>query len=276
MAIDPITAARLGIGVANLAGVQIPGLSSLGGIFGSDRSKVRARRRAATAAATASAKNRFDADRVQLSLKSGTVIDTIQNFAEFQQHGTTFQQPHTAIITFGNPEGPFDIQSRSSQELIDNLKSRDLGGGDTFGGAGFFLSSEDTVLQGTLSIYNNLLKFDANKAKEFKGLAQNQQGVGNTSGALFRQAFEPNFGRQQPKGPQGKSPIDTARLARLALNFVPAARPLKLRTGFAPAGELSFADQAKEQDLIIPPGFISKQPTTLERAIDPNILNGVR
>ncbi|HDZ27850.1 hypothetical protein LCGC14_1392190 [marine sediment metagenome] len=82
-------------------------------------------------------------------------------------------------------------------------------------------------------------------------------------------------GPDTPKGPPGgKSPIEIGDLARLALNFVPRGRPKRLRTGRA--GGFTFAEQAKEQDLIIPPGFTSKQPTTLSRAIDPNILSGVR
>lgn len=76
-----------------------------------------------------------------------------------------------------------------------------------------------------------------------------------------------------------KSPVDTDRLsqlARLAKSFIPKPSAARFRGAeFVPSGRGTFAEQAKEQDLIIPPGFISKQPTTLERAIDPNILNGV-
>ena len=75
----------------------------------------------------------------------------------------------------------------------------------------------------------------------------------------------------QPGQPQRPGLRD---LARLGLNFTGGVRPLRLRTG--QAGGFTFAEQAKEQDLIIPPGFTSKQPTTSSRAIDPNILNGVR
>ena len=279
MPIDPITGARIGLTVANIAGFEIPGISSiLGGGFGKHTSSAaRQARLMASFGGTAGKKSAFDAERIQASLSGGTVLDSIQNIVTFKQRDDIFKQPHTAIITRGNFLGAFDIEHRTTQELIDNLKSKDLGGSSDFGGAGLFLSSNKTVLQGTLSIYNNLLKFNQDKAREFKTLAQNQPNVGNTVGSLFVDAFKPNFGisKDAPKGPPGgKSPIEIGDLARLALNFTGGAKPLRFRSGRA--GGFTFAEQAKEQDLIIPPGFTSKQPTTLSRAIDPNILNGVR
>ncbi|KKL81087.1 hypothetical protein LCGC14_1998260 [marine sediment metagenome] len=302
MAIDPITAARLGLTAANIAGVGLP---SIGGFptplgvfsgFGKHTSSAaRQARLMASFQGTAGGKSAFDTQRTKESLSSGIVLDSFQNMVTFKQRDDIFKQPHTAIITRGNFFGAFDIEHRTPQELLDNLKGKNLGGGSAFGGAGVFLTSGDTIRDATKSIYSNLLQFDPNKALEFKGLtdeiisfasgdkrtAQESLRLGGIFSTKFFQsisdAFDPNFVRkpqQQPQGPQGKSPIEIGDLARLALNFVPGGKRPRLRTGFV--GGTSFAEQSKEQDLIIPPGFTSKQPTTLARAIDPNILNGVR
>ncbi|KKL78303.1 hypothetical protein LCGC14_2026220, partial [marine sediment metagenome] len=72
----------------------------------------------------------------------------------------------------------------------------------------------------------------------------------------FSRELEQQRIKNQPKAPHGKSPIEIGDLARLALNFTGGAKPLRFRSG--QAGGFTFAEQAKEQDLIIPPGFTSK------------------
>ncbi|KKM70135.1 hypothetical protein LCGC14_1443680, partial [marine sediment metagenome] len=104
MPIDPITAARLGLTAAKIAGFQVPGLSSIfGGGFGKHTSSAaRQARLMASFGGTAGKKSAFDAERIRASLSGGTVLDSIQNIVTFKQRDDIFKQPHTAIITRGN------------------------------------------------------------------------------------------------------------------------------------------------------------------------------
>ncbi len=184
------TAIRLGLAGANLAGVDIPGISSFFG--GGTSSADRQARLMASFQGTAGKKNAFDQQRISEALSAGTVLDVIQNTVTFMQRDDKFKQPHTAIITTGNPQNPFDL-GNTAEELVNAFTKVDLGGGSEFGGAGVFLTAPETVVGGVESVYKNLLQFDPDKAQEFRTLAESRIGISGRQNLDIRKLDPPRF-----------------------------------------------------------------------------------
>tara|TARA_R100001530_G_scaffold22937_2_gene18853 strand:+ start:1306 stop:3321 length:2016 start_codon:yes stop_codon:yes gene_type:complete len=148
--------------------------SMLGGLFGGGHtsSAYRQSRLMAAFSATASTKNAYNTSRINQSkvTDQGVELDFISGKNRYHQREDIFWQAQSILITAGNPNGLWDIEHRSPQELINNMKSVQLGEP-----GGMYLTNPAITRSATESIYGYLLEFDSAKAAEFRSLANSSR-----------------------------------------------------------------------------------------------------
>jgi hypothetical protein len=145
--------------------------SMLGGLFGGGHtsSAYRQSRLMAAFSATANTKNAHNTSRINQSMVTdqGVELDFISGKNRYHQRDDIFWQSYSVLITTGNPNGLWDLEYRTSQELLDNLVGTQLGEP-----GGMFLTSPLISGSAIESMYGYLLESNPEKAAEFKSLAK--------------------------------------------------------------------------------------------------------